>query len=144
MTIDAAWLKSELAAARFALREVKRKQDPGPEELWGAKNRIAHLLSMRPAPPRRPHARDVSDREFLLAVRAQCDAPGNASRWCTRWFLRFPAYSSRPVPEQQKLVRAKARRVIDRGLMRGCVCGCRGDFELTREGAKFLASDNSR
>lgn len=31
----------------------------------------------------------------------------------------------------QKLIIAKARKLIRRGLLTGCYCGCRGDFELT-------------
>jgi hypothetical protein len=30
-----------------------------------------------------------------------------------------------------KVLRAKGQRLIDRGLMTGCMCGCRGDMELT-------------
>lgn len=29
----------------------------------------------------------------------------------------------------QKVIRAKAKRLIGRGLINGCACGCRGDFE---------------
>ncbi len=32
------------------------------------------------------------------------------------------------VPE--KVVRAKADKLIRRGLLRGCACGCRGDFNV--------------
>jgi hypothetical protein len=32
------------------------------------------------------------------------------------------------------LVHAKMRRLIRRGLVDGCDCGCRGDFELTEKG----------
>ncbi len=36
------------------------------------------------------------------------------------------------------LIRAKAGALIRRGLLTGCACGCRGDLELTDEGAAFL------
>lgn len=39
-----------------------------------------------------------------------------------------------------KLVRAKMGSMIRRGLVNGCACGCRGDFELTDKGALHLAS----
>lgn len=39
-----------------------------------------------------------------------------------------------------KVLRAKGNRLIDRGLMSGCMCGCRGDMELTTDGALFLAA----
>lgn len=33
-----------------------------------------------------------------------------------------------PIPE--KVVLAKARRLVKRGLIDGCCCGCRGDFRI--------------
>lgn len=39
-----------------------------------------------------------------------------------------------------KIVLSKARRLIERrGLLDGCPCGCRGDFELTAKGQALLA-----
>ena len=35
-----------------------------------------------------------------------------------------------------KLVLAKLRSLIRRGLITGCACGCRGDFEITDKGMK--------
>lgn len=37
-----------------------------------------------------------------------------------------------------KLQVAKMRKLIRRGLVSGCDCGCRGDFELTDAGRKAL------
>jgi hypothetical protein len=37
-----------------------------------------------------------------------------------------------------KVVLAKFRRVKKRGLVDGCDCGCRGDFELTSKGRELL------
>lgn len=39
-----------------------------------------------------------------------------------------------------KLVRGKMRRLISRGLVDGCCCGCRGDFTLTDKGREYLAA----
>lgn len=39
-----------------------------------------------------------------------------------------------------KLVRAKMRSLIRRGLVSGCACGCRGDFELTPKGREYVAA----
>lgn len=41
------------------------------------------------------------------------------------------------VPE--KLALAKMSSLIRRGLVTGCDCGCRGDFEITQKGAEYLA-----
>jgi hypothetical protein len=37
-----------------------------------------------------------------------------------------------------KLALAKMKSLIKRGLVDGCACGCRGDFQITREGKQFL------
>lgn len=48
----------------------------------------------------------------------------------------------RAMPEgiPAKLVRAKMAMLIRRGLVDGCSCGCRGDYELTSKGEAYLAS----
>lgn len=40
-------------------------------------------------------------------------------------FDGFPAYP-------QKVVRAKLSKLLRRGVIKGCVCGCRGDFTVTQ------------
>ncbi len=41
-----------------------------------------------------------------------------------------------------KLVLAKMRNLILKGLVSGCGCGCRGDFEITDKGIKQLQSSS--
>ena len=38
----------------------------------------------------------------------------------------------------RKLVAAKMKSLIGKGLVDGCTCGCRGDFELTTDGLVYL------
>ncbi|MFH2045132.1 MAG: hypothetical protein ABIK92_08285 [Pseudomonadota bacterium] len=40
-----------------------------------------------------------------------------------------------------KLQVAKMKSLIRRGLVDGCDCGCRGDFEITRKGVEYLANN---
>jgi hypothetical protein len=42
------------------------------------------------------------------------------------------------VHDKDTLVRAKMQMLINRGLVSGCTCGCRGDFELTDKGREEL------
>lgn len=98
------------------------------------------------------HARDIPDVTFLRAVaRCQEADPRMPNGW--RWALRDDVtrvlggippdanVSSSEVPGVPwKVVLAKFRRVRDRGLVDGCDCGCRGDFELTEAGRELLAS----
>lgn len=53
--------------------------------------------------------------------------------WWMRWDLdeAFPGFPS-------KIVLAKARQLMKRGLIDGCDCGCRGDFEITDKGREHL------
>lgn len=72
---------------------------------------------------RRMQCKDIPNDVFLDAVR-RAGEPG-------KWRLRRDVHGLLeqqvgPVPEN--LFMAKARKLIARGLMDGCACGCRGDF----------------
>ena len=62
-------------------------------------------------------AKDISDADFVAAV-----------------IKHGPfAMTSELIPElgaPEKVVRAKARKLIRRGIIDGCACGCRGDFSV--------------
>lgn len=89
------------------------------------------------------HARDIPDELFLeamqIAARERAEVQGwsrplPANRWdigavlATGHIADFDAETPGVPP---KVVLAKAKRLIARGVIRGCDCGCRGDFELT-------------
>lgn len=106
------------------------------------------------------HARDIPDRVFIDAIQRVRELRPHAmvSRWDVASTLggldhqvavmgiadRIGSYptvtgylSDVPgVPE--KVVIAKAKRLIGRGLIVGCACGCRGDFEITPAGKALL------
>jgi hypothetical protein len=77
-------------------------------------------------------AKDISDFAFFNALDAECtrkrlelDTP---SPWVFTWELeRSPWLAGLPL----KVIVAKAASLIRRGLLDGCTCGCRGDFERT-------------
>lgn len=73
-------------------------------------------------------AKDISDEDFIAAV--QEASRQAAKRWGAKdaWAMVWDVTAILGVPE--KVVRAKAERIIKRGLMDGCTCGCRGDFDL--------------
>lgn len=93
-------------------------------------------------------AADISDDAFLDAIRTvhRVRWGGNpqwigASVWDVAAVLdghpewageRQATDGSVQIPE--KVVRAKAKRLITRGFVDGCACGCRGDFTAV-EGA---------
>ena len=43
-----------------------------------------------------------------------------------------------PLDIPDNLILAKMRMLIKKGLIGGCNCGCRGDFELTKKGKKVM------
>lgn len=78
----------------------------------------------------RLQAKDISDVEMLEAVR---EAGTGSSGWAMAWDVDAlnPAYPP-------KVQQAKRSKLIKRGLMEGCTCGCRGDFYLTDSGLALL------
>ncbi len=44
----------------------------------------------------------------------------------------------------EKLILAKMKQLIKRGLVDGCACGCRGDFEITPKGEEWLLLENNK
>jgi len=78
-------------------------------------------------------AKDIPDQAVLDAVWAILDRTDHRS--VSRWDLaaEFPL-----VPE--KVLMAKARKLIRRRQLEGCVCGCAGDFTLAAliPGARYI------
>jgi hypothetical protein len=85
----------------------------------------------------RPQAKDIDPRELLLAIRTIGREKQNedGTEWVP-WVLIWDLEKLFPFP--WKVILSKCQSLIDRGLLDGCTCGCRGDFELTADGEKFL------
>lgn len=108
------------------------------------------MTAAEPDAPSFRNARDISDLTFLRAVaRCQDPIPGGGWYWAMRDDVtrvlgglapdaNVSGYEVPGVP--WKVVLAKFRRVKGRGLVGGCDCGCRGDFELTPAGRALLAA----
>lgn len=47
-------------------------------------------------------------------------------------------YYAMPEGTPEKLALAKMKQLHKRGLVGGCPCGCRGDFEITDRGIEFI------
>jgi hypothetical protein len=84
----------------------------------------------------RLQAKDIPDVDFLGQVRRKAQL--HHGMWTLIWDLAFPVLDGLPDEDWGRLVRAKAARLIARGLLDGCTCGCRGDFELTAKGEAYL------
>lgn len=82
-------------------------------------------------------ASDIDDRAFLAVVlRRSLD--GKWAHMDRRWVLFHEMYDEFP-DMPWKVVHAKGRQLLKRGLLDGCGCGCRGDLELTDAGLALLS-----
>ena len=77
--------------------------------------------------------KDIPDRAIIAFIESL------DGRWGT-WFdygeepPENSVVRAMPPGTPPKLVRAKMAGLIRRGLISGCACGCRGDFEITDKG----------
>ena len=79
--------------------------------------------------------KDIPDKpvlEYLLR---------HKGRWCNGCWVERSVAQAMPSGTPSKLVLAKMRQLIKRGLVDGCGCGCRGDFEITAKGEAFLSAN---
>ncbi len=79
--------------------------------------------------------KDIPDEPVLRFLAGPYDgwpAPG----WGTWGSGPYPQSVANAMPPgtPEKLQLAKMRQMIRRGIVTGCPCGCRGDFELTAKG----------
>jgi len=65
---------------------------------------------------------DITDEAFLAVVHQVRERE-------QRWTHVGDVMEALGAP--RRVVLSKARKLIDRGLLDGCACGCRGDFEVT-------------
>lgn len=82
--------------------------------------------------------KDILDKPILEFLNKHCGV------WCN-WYFGDDKDVSRVMPEEVKdkgkLILAKMRQLNKRGLITGCFCGCRGDFEITEKGCEFLLNN---
>lgn len=81
--------------------------------------------------------REIPDKPILLFL----------GKLHGQWGTLFPGHSNSvrhamPSDIPDKLALAKMRMLIRKGLVDGCGCGCRGDFELTGKGYAALEADD--
>lgn len=84
-------------------------------------------------------AKHIPDRGALAEIRRLRATPwpgGQTNDTHDRWVMIDELQAAPAFPA--KVVRAKLAALIRRGLITGCTCGCRGDFELTEAGEALL------
>jgi hypothetical protein len=82
--------------------------------------------------------KDIPDLPILELLAKN---PTQWHNWCwTEWNVT----EAMPPGIPPKLALAKMRRMIRRGVVGGCPCGCRGDFVITEKGLAEISSHNAR
>lgn len=76
--------------------------------------------------------KDIPDRPILELLAR------NPKQWHTWHWREWDVSSAMPPGTPAKLVLAKMRKLIRRGVVAGCACGCRGDFVITEAGLAEL------
>lgn len=78
--------------------------------------------------------KDIPDRPILEFLASN---KGYLCNWFGDEYERSVTHAM-PKPLPDKLALAKMRQMIRRGVVKGCQCGCRGDFEITEKGLTEL------
>lgn len=81
--------------------------------------------------------KDIPEKPILEFLRS---LNGTWATWFSETYdnsvqRAFPAEA-----KNSKLVLAKMRQMIRKGIVDGCDCGCRGDFVITQKGLEQLAT----
>jgi len=85
-------------------------------------------------------AKDVDEAVILKFL------AGHQGRWATHWDQPTKMITVRdvvPPPVPAKVLLAKMRSLYRRGLVGGCDCGCRGDWEITDVGLALIGQQRT-
>lgn len=80
----------------------------------------------------------ISDLQLVQAIAKLRKKAPHGYYWVMIWEL------AAELDIHPNRVRSKVRRARKRNLVDGCICGCRGDFELLPAGEKMLRDEQWR
>lgn len=131
--------EQELQAAGEQLREQIEQMRGMFDDSDGAIQRALDDWedACRDAPPSRVmQCKDIPDRPILEMLAK------NPKQWHTWYDGKWNVREAMPPDTPPKLVLAKMRMMIRRGVVDGCPCGCRGDFVITEKGLAEISHDS--
>ena len=82
------------------------------------------------------HVETLPILRFLESLGTYDGKSGVWGTWCSGWDNSVRKVVPDDVPD--KVLRAKMGALIRSGLIDGCGCGCRGDYELKDKGREFI------
>jgi hypothetical protein len=92
--------------------------------------------------------RKLSDMPDLPLVEFVVALDGAWGTWCWSDTPDFDWNNSVaplfPPDTPWKLIHKKMARLIERGIIEGCPCPCRGDYEMTEASLRFLAEESAK
>lgn len=92
-------------------------------------------------------AKDIADTailEFLAKYQGKWSCWSDAGGTYRKEHGMAPSIvQAMPTNTPVKLRIAKMRQLIKRGLVGGCPCGCRGDYEITDKGLEFIRQERT-
>lgn len=85
-------------------------------------------------------ASDLSDKDILMFLSKH---QGRWSTWCSGGGSMPSVADAVPKDTPVKVLRAKMAALYRRGFIGGCMCGCRGDYEITDKGLDYIGVERS-
>lgn len=89
--------------------------------------------------------KDIPDRPILEYL------ANNQGEWTMLWCGHLKkdlevkdVYYAMPENTHEKLALSKMRSLYKRGLIDGCPCGCRGDWEITDKGLAYIGKSRTK
>lgn len=77
--------------------------------------------------------KDIPEKPILELL---AQNPTKWHTWCRSWKLSIRPAVDEAVPD--KMLIRKMDKMIKKGLVDGCGCGCRGDYHITEKGMAAL------
>jgi len=76
------------------------------------------------------------DIQYVPLVRFIAEKQAELGMWVCSWDFE-PPYSELP----DNLFRSKMGKLIDKGYVTGCNCGCGGDYQVTDKGRELISAN---
>jgi hypothetical protein len=118
----------ELLVAGFGIQNFKNKFNMENKNQKNGNRLLSNVVRQ---------CKDVPDKPILVFLYKRMK---DDKTWCC-WYDGFENSIGQAMPHNtpEKIRIQKMAKLIKRGLVSGCGCGCRGDYEITKKGIEWLS-----